>query len=426
MLAQRQGEQLRAASSGTRYDVSDVASGQLLQTFTVDYGTAPDWPASAYRNGMSIPGAWRASLLISDMLGSVPWHAFRRPLPDGPDPAPRLVEPPPPLLEQPSPPDTRMDTLSSSALDFLWHGNAIGIITSRDRQGVPTSAAFVEANNVSVRRVDERNYPLPIGTIEYLIGNLSFTPQEVIHIKGPHAPGALRGMGVLEAHMSTLGLASDLQDTAGNLTGYGVPTGLLKSDDPDLTQPEAEALKRRWIEAQRRRSIAVLNSTTSFEPLGWNPQEAQLIEARKFSLSELELIFGLPVGWLGGTTSTRQYSNIEQDAVNLIKFTMLGHLSRFKETLSLLLPRGQFVEPDLAELLQSDTLARYAAYASGIGAGWLLKSEARARERLVAVPGIDDKPAVASAPQEPTDPTTAGAPGAPTAGGSAEIEGIDA
>jgi HK97 family phage portal protein len=423
MLAVRQAEQLRAASSGTRYDVTDIESGVLTQSFSVDYNTAPSWPASAYRNGMSIPGAWRASILLSDMLGSIPWHAFRKPIPGDRDPAPRLVEPGPPLLEQPSPPDSRMDTLSSAALDYLWNGNAIGIITSRDRYGTPTSAAFVEASMVFVRRVDERNYPLPIGTIEYMIGDLSFTPGEVIHIKGPHAPGALRGLGVLESHLPTLGLAEDLQATAGNLTGYGVPTGLLKSEDPDLTQIEAEKLKIKWLSAQRTRTIAVLNSTTSFEPLGWNPQEAQLVEARKFSLSELELIFGLPVGWLGGSTSTRQYSNIEQDAVNLIKFTMLGHLSRFKQTLSGVLPRGQFVEPDLDELLRSDTLARYQGYASGITAGWLLRSEARAKERLVAVDGIDDAPA----PQNTADPSTAGEPGTPTSSsGSSEVERIEA
>lgn len=423
MLARRSEGEVRAlaAPEGVRYDVSDIATGTPIQTFNVNYGIAPDWPATAYRGGMSIPGAWRAANLLADLLGATPWQAFRRPLPNDADPAPRLVEPAPSLLEQPSPPDTRMTTFSSAALDYLWNGNAIGIVTTRDRQGTPTSAAWVPASSVFVRRVDESNYPLPIGEIEYLIGTLRFTPHDVIHIKGPCEPGALRGWGILETHLPTLALASDLQDSAGNLTGYGVPTGLLKSEDPDLTQPEAEALKRKWLDAQRRRSIAVLNATTSFEPLGWNPQEAQLIEARKFSLSEIELIFGLPVGWLGGQTSSRTYSNIEQDAINLIKFTLTGHLTRFKETLSAALPRGQFVEPDLDALLQSDTLARYQAYASGIGSGWLLKSEARARERLVAVKGIDDKPAAPTIAQDTTDPTTAGAPGTPTASdGSAE------
>lgn len=403
-----------------RYDVYQGDS--LLQTFSIDYGTAPNWPTSAYRNGMSVPGAWRASLVIADMLGSVPWHAYRKPAPADADPAPRLVQPPQPLLEQPSPPDTRMDSFSSAALDFLWEGNAVGVITARSPIGVPTAVAWVPAAQVMVRRVDERHYPLPLGAIEYLIGDLSFSAQEVLHIKGPHAPGMLRGMGVLEAHLGTLDLASDLQAQAGNVANYGVPTGVLKSENPDLTEPEAAKIKQAWLRSQRTRTIAVLNATTSFEPLGWNPHDAQLVEARKFSLAELELIFGLPVGWLGGQTSSRTYSNIEQDAINLIKFTMLGHFQRWKQAFAAVLPRGQFVEPDLDELLRSDTLARYQAYASGIGAGWLLRSEARARERLVAVEGIDDKPA----PARP-DPNASGAADTPASSDSGkEIEGIDA
>ena len=121
-----------------------------------------------------------------------------------------------------------------------------------------------------------------------------------------------------------------------------------------------------------------------------------MIEARKFSLTEYELIFGLPVGWLGGQTSSRTYSNIEQDAVNLVKFTMADHYNAFKETLTQCFPRGMFVEPDLDALLASDTMTRYKAYALATNnKPWLLPSEVRATERRPAVPGIDDAPAPA-------------------------------
>lgn len=58
---------------------------------------------------MTVPGAWRAALLISDFLGQIPWHA-RRDYGDGP--TEKLENPAPPLLEQPNPPDPRMSTFS--------------------------------------------------------------------------------------------------------------------------------------------------------------------------------------------------------------------------------------------------------------------------------------------------------------------------
>lgn len=390
------------ASGGTRYEVYDIATDAHLDTFSVNGNLAPDWPTSAYKSGMSIPGAWRASLLLSGLLAGTPWHAYRRP--SGDDPAPRLVLPTPPLLEQPAPPEIRFTTIRSLALDYLWDGNGIGVIAARDRAGWPTAIVPVPASSVMVRRVDERNYPLPIGTIEYLIGALSFTADEVVHIKGPCAPGDLRGMGVLEAHFGTLRASQQLSADAH--TTKGVPTGVLKSENPDLDETEAKDLKRGWLESQRTRTIAVLNATTSFESLAWNPEQAQLIEARKFSLSEQELIFGLPVGWLGGQDSSKTYSNIEQDAINLVKFSMNDHYSVFKETLTQCFPRGTFVEPDLDALLASDTINRYKAYQIASGnKPWLLPSEIRAAEKLRAVEGIDDAntPAPGPRPGEPTD-----------------------
>lgn len=401
-------DELRAVGTGgTRYDVFDIDSGSQIDTYTVTGNLAPDWPTSAYKSGMSVPGAWRASLLISGLLASTPWRAFRRPA--GDDPAPRPVDPVPALLEQPAPPETRFATLRSLALDYLWEGNAIGIYAARDRSGWPTALVPVPASTVAVRRVDERNYPLPIGTIEYLIGDLRFTADEVLHIKGPCAPGDLRGMGVLEAHLHTIRAGQTLSADAH--TTKGVPTGYLKNEGPDLDPDEAAALKRNWLSAQRLRTIAVLNASTTFEALAWNPEQAQLIEARKFSLTEYELIFGLPVGWLGGQTSSRTYSNIEQDAINLVKFTMSDHYTAFAETLTQCFPRGMFVEPDLDALLASDTVTRYGAYNTATGGkAWMLPSEVRARERLAAVDGIDDAttPAPAPADAPPNDNTNPG------------------
>lgn len=352
--------------------------------------------SSAYQGAMTIPGAWRAALLLSDLIGQVPWHAFReragKPI--------EQITPTPPLLEQPNPPETRMTTFSSWALDLIWDGNAVGVIAARSPLGWPTAVVAVPAAWVGVRRVNELGISdLPIGAIEYKIGGLTFGEHDIIHIKGPCAPGALRGMGVLEAHMSTLQLSLDQQKQASSVSTHGVPTGVLKSDNPDLEQDEADDLKARWLKSQQTRTIAVLNATTSFQPLAWDPEKLQLVEARKFSLGEQELIFGLPVGWLGGMTSSRQYSNIEQDAVNLIKFTLSGHFARFEQTLSLKFPRGTTVKATLDAVLRSDTLTRYQAHQAALGSGFLTVDEVRE---------LEDRPPLPKSAPPPVPPPNEG------------------
>ena len=62
---------------------------------------------------------------------------------------------------------------------------------------------------------------------------------EVLHIKGPSAPGALRGEGVLEHHLgTTLGLAQQQNRWARNADNAAVPSGVLSFPD-NLDQEQA-------------------------------------------------------------------------------------------------------------------------------------------------------------------------------------------
>jgi len=382
----------RLLTRSTRYTATDTVTG-ASQSYVVLDNLAPDFVGpGSYRGGLSIPGAWRASVLLSDLLGQVPWDAYREYVGS---PEEKMV-PTPPLLEQPAPPDTRMTTFSSWALDLIWHGNAIGVIAARNYAGWPTAVLPVPAQMCQVRRVTPyMDSPLPVGALEYTVGALkALGSQDVIHIKGPCEPGAVRGMGVLEAHLNTFNLAAEQNKQARSLSSHGVPTGVLKSSNPDLTETEALDMKAQWLANQSSRSIAVLNASTEFEALSWNPEELQLVEARKMTLTELELVFGLPVGWLGGQTSSRTYANIEQDAANLLKFSLGGHVARFEQTLTLAFPRGTCARANLDAVLRSDTLTRYEAHKIGIEAGFLTIDEAREYEHR---PPLPDKPPMVDA-----------------------------
>jgi HK97 family phage portal protein len=369
----------------TQYVATNTVTNEV-QTFTIIDNIAPDWATHDYQGAWGIPGAWRASNLIADLLGSFPWKAYRslagRPI--------ELLDPTPPLLEQPNPPDAAMTTYSSWGLDLLFHGNAIGLVAARNAQGWPTAAYAVPATAVGVRRVPAPGMStLPVGALEYSVGTMrNLGTYDVIHIKGPCEPGAVRGMGVLEAHLNTLNLNRELGRQARAISQHGVPTGVITSSNPDTTDDELTAAKAAWLKAQRDRTVAALGFGTDFKPLSWNPEEMELIESRKFGLTELELIFGLPVGWLGGQTSSRTYSNIEQDAVNLIKFTLAGHLARFEQALSLQMPRGTVARANLDSLLRSDTLTRYQAHRIALGndAPFLTVDEIREMENRAPMP----------------------------------------
>lgn len=366
----------------TVYTATNTETG-VHETWTVVDNLAPDWSYGGYQGGMSIPGASRAALLLADLLGAVPWSAYREKAGSHGE----KVSPIPPLLDQPAPPETRVATLTSLALDLLWHGNAVAVIATRDAAGVPTSLLPVPAEYVQVRRVGmpDAEIGVPRGAVVYEIGRRRFSSDDVMHIKGPSRPGALRGMGVLENHLNTtLRLSAEQQKQAASLPAQGVPTGLLRIEDtPEdpMDETEAAEVKAGWLRAQQNRTVAVLNSRTTFEPLAWNPSETQLLDARKFSLHEIALIFGLDPAWLGAPTTSQVYQNVEQKGLDLLKYSLNGHLARFEQAFSQLLPAGMWAEANLDALLRADTLTRYQAHAIALDKGFLTLDEVRELER---------------------------------------------
>lgn len=366
-----------------QYVVSDTRNPGVSETFSIltpaDCGFGPQWMPGAYAGAMAVPAAYRASTLIAGLIGAMPLHAFRE---RAGKPVERLT-PTPALLADPSPPSTRIDVISSWLMDYLFHGNSIGVFASRNAEGFPTSVVPVPADKVGCR------WNHDTGRAEYDITGRLYTSDEVFHVRAAHAPGALRGLGILEAALGTFSLAREQQRQAAGLAYHGVPTGVLTTTNPDVQHDDLVAGKAAWLEAQSTRTVAALAPGMSFQPISWNPEEMQLHEAQKMSDQRIAQLFGLPLRYLGSEVGGLTYSNPTLDAVDLLKFTVDQHLERFEQELSRHLPHGTWAKFNRDAVLRADTKARYDSYAVALTAGFLEVGEVRDLEDL---PPLDEDP----------------------------------
>lgn len=374
----------------TSFGGFDIQSSLLAATGGAPWEISGNSYIDVYRGVLSIPGVWRAANLLADLIGSVPWHGYS----DTDSETPKKISPKPALLKQPAPPDTAVTSFSSLALDLVLEGNAIALIAARDGDGDPTAIMPVPAAWCGVYRdldAESNTY----GRTTYSVQGKIYDQSDVIHVKGPTVPGQIRGMGLIEAHFfHTLRLAHNLNKQAGDIDLNAVPTGVYQSGDPDLTQEDAEGVKAGWQRSMRSKTLAVIGVNDKYTPLSWNPEQAQLIESRQFSLLEIALLFGLPPSFLGAASggSTLNYTTAESENQQLLRFSMNGHLVRMEQAFSLAFMTDVTVEADLDAFLRSDTFTRYQSYALGIQAGWLQRSEPRAWEKLPPIAGIDDAP----------------------------------
>jgi HK97 family phage portal protein len=402
------------------YDVTNTATGGQ-ETFTLITDGGPGmyagWGDGPYRGGMGIPAAWRLALLVANQLGRVPWDSYRK-MSDRPP----VQLPDQPFLTMPAgTTDTKLSVFRSWGLDRLWHGNAIGVVAARSPLGYPIAATPVDAENVQVQRFGiqlpypGQNYIPPgfeTGEVGYLIGGIWFHARDIVHFKGPCKPGALRGMGVLEAHFDLMSRSRKLGAAATAVDAGAVPTGLLRSLNPDMSSTEAQELKDSWKASQRERTVAVLNPLTEFTPIAWNPTETQLLESRQYDVIDWANVFGVSASYAGGTNPSRVYANIEDQGLDLLRYGTPGDIiSEFEEVLSMLMPRGQYVKANLDHVLRADTKSRYEAHSIAIASGFLTRNEVRElEERQPLTPEQEQEVAEATAPVPAAGPSGATGP----------------
>ncbi len=320
---------------------------------------------------LGVPALWRGITLISDAIGAMPLHAYR---------GDKLVRPTPSVLVRPHPPYTRMETISAMASALLIHGNYIAVLGEPGANGLPETFYPIEPNRVNVARNN--------GRMVYTIDGQSYDQSQILHIKNFSMPGALVGVGILGAQKQAVGKLIAINEYASRYFDGGVsPSAILKSANPDLTQEEADALKAAWMSmySSRNRAPAVLNSSTEFQVLSDNAQEAQLIEAQQQALVEASNILGLPAYYLGAPNSSRTYSNVEQENLQLIRWSIQPIAQRIEEALSDLLVRGQIAKFNFDSLLRTDTLNRYQAHQIAISNGFLTVDEVREIEKRTPI-----------------------------------------
>jgi HK97 family phage portal protein len=317
---------------------------------------------------LGIPAIYRGITLISDAIGALPLCAYRNK---------RKVIPTPQILMRPVPNETRMETISAMAAALIVHGNYIAVLGEPGANGLPDSIYPVSPDRVQVAKEN--------GRVIYKIDEKSYDQSEIMHIKNFTMPGDLVGKGILAVAKQALGKEIAINEYAARYFDGGVnPTAVIKSANPDLTQEEADALKSAWMAmySSRNRSPVVMNSSTDFEVLSSNAAESQLVEAQTAGLTEAANILGLPPYFLGSPNSSRTYSNVEQENLQLVKWSIQPIAERIEAAFSDLLVRGQVAAFEYDSLLKTDTSSRYDAYAVALSNGFLTVDEVRDYENL--------------------------------------------
>jgi HK97 family phage portal protein len=159
---------------------------------------------------------------------------------------------------------------------------------------------------------------------------------------------------------------------------------------PEARQNVTESWSARHQGVNRSHKVAILEEGMKLHELSVTPENAQFLETRKFQVHDIARIF-LIQPHLIGAMENATFSNIEQQSLEFVIYTLTPWLTKFEQAVSrdLLNEREQqtmFAEFLVDALLRGDIAARYSAYSIGRQWGWLNANEIRGFENMNTIP----------------------------------------
>lgn len=300
------------------------------------------------------------------------------------------------LHDEPNPDMTSFvfrETLMSHLL--IW-GNAYAQIL-RDRSGQVIGLYPLLPDQMSVHRSEK-------GKLYYVYnryeednpnfqekGSIVLSQEEVLHIPGLGFDGLI-GYSPIALAKNAVGMTLACEEYGASFFSNGAnPGGVLEHPgilkDPGKVRDSWNAVYQGTRNAHK---VAVLEEGMSYKQIGIPPEEAQFLETRKFQINEIARLFRIPPHMVGDLEKS-SFSNIEQQSLEFVKYTLDPWVVRFEQALkkSLLLPEEKktyFIKFNVDGLLRGDYQSRMNGYAIGRQNGWLSTNDIRKLEELNPIP----------------------------------------
>ena len=222
-------------------------------------------------------------------------------------------------------------------------------------------------------------------------------PENVLHIRDM-SYDSLVGISRVRLIREAIGWQLAAEQFSQSFFGNGSHFGLYYVAVPNKLQPDGMKNLRESKEALNRgpgnaHKLAVFDNGAELKQLGIPPEQSQFIQSRQFGIAEIARAFRLQPHLLADLTRS-SFSNIEQQSLEFVKYTLLPWMRRWEGEINRKLfstaEKGHiFAEFNADGLLRGDIQSRYNAYHIAITDGWKNRNEIRELENDNPVDGLD-------------------------------------
>ena len=349
------------------------------------------------RSAMQMTAVYSCVRVLSEAVAGLPLNVYKYRSDGGKEKA--FTHPLYRLLhDEPNPEMTSFVFRETLMTHLLLWGNAYAQII-RNGKGEVIALYPLMPNRMTVDRDSNGNlyYKYYRGSDEAIRSKeyeVILSSGDVLHIPGLGFDG-LVGYSPIAMAKNAIGLAIATEEFGAKFFANGAaPSGVLEHPgtikDPSKVR---EAWQSQFGGSSNSGKVAVLEEGMKYTPISISPEQAQFLETRKFQINEIARIFRVPPHMVGDLEKS-SFSNIEQQSLEFVKYTLEPWLVRWEQSMmrSLLTTSEKqeyFIKFNVDGLLRGDYASRMSGYATARQNGWMSANDIRELENLDRIPAED-------------------------------------
>ena len=349
------------------------------------------------RSAMQMTAVYSCVRILAEAVAGLPLHLYRYKEDGGKE---KAIDHPLYLLlhDEPNPEMSSFVFRETLMTHLLLWGNAYAQII-RNGKGEVIALYPLMPDRMTVDRdrdgklyyeytVSTDDAPTVKGTVVRL------KPSDVLHIPGLGFDG-LVGYSPIAMAKNAIGMAIACEEYGAKFFANGAAPGGVLEHPGTIKDPGRvrESWQSTFGGSANSNKIAVLEEGMKYTPIGISPEQAQFLETRKFQINEIARIFRVPPHMVGDLEKS-SFSNIEQQSLEFVKYTLEPWLVRWEQSIQRTLffaeeKKQYFTKFNVEGLLRGDYASRMSGYATARQNGWMSANDIRELENMDRIPAED-------------------------------------
>ncbi|EKS7779746.1 phage portal protein [Edwardsiella piscicida] len=363
-----------------------LTNGTFLQDWM---GVSSSGKTVTVDKAVQLSAVWACVRLLSESISTLPLKVYRR----QPDGSKVLAQAHPAyqvLCRRPNLEMTPSRFMLMLVASICLRGNAF--IEKRMIGKKLVSLIPLLPQNMVVKRSDA-------GALQYIYTDngvqRTIQPDHMMHIRGFGLDGICGTMPMMVGR-DVIGAAMAVDEAAAKIFENGLQSTGFLSSKMALTRDQRERLRKNmnaFVGSKNAGKLMILENDLSYQNVTMNPEAAQLLESRSFSIEEICRWFRVPPVMVGHTTKQSSWAS-SVEGMNLIFLTntlrpLLVNIEQEIARCLLDTDDDYFAEFSVEGFLRADSAGRSAYYTTALQNGWMSRNDVRRLENLPPIEGGD-------------------------------------